>query len=184
MWQQWETPLILAVITPRLFSPLPGHRYWQCNLALQKITKNGAIVSVSHSCGLLLYDSNVHKGMQLERAHNTNPDTVKHTCHYKVPVYVENALAKENKSLNLYLLNTALLSPGNFIWHKNVLRVNFIMSNDWSTASSKAIYLQATNQCFPFQFSVSPLFLKDIQWLVTSSSSSSHPFYLSFNNVF
>jgi hypothetical protein len=26
--------------------------------------------------------------------HTTYPDTVKPTCHYKVPVYVENALAK------------------------------------------------------------------------------------------
>jgi hypothetical protein len=35
-----------------------------------------------------MYDSNVQKGTQLEEAHNTHTDTV------KVPMYVENALAK------------------------------------------------------------------------------------------
>jgi len=55
---------------------------------LQKIIKTGATASVAHSCGLLLYDSNVHKGTQLEAAHNTHTDTV------TVPMYVENAPAK------------------------------------------------------------------------------------------
>jgi len=186
MWQQWETTLIFRAITPRLFSLLPGHKYWQCNLVLQKIIETGATVSVSHSCGLLLYDSAVHKDTKLEGAHNIQPDTVKPTCQNKVQMYVENALAKVKISLWICISWTqrcccqATSSDTKMFWGLISLCG---LCYDWSTTISKASSLQSANQCFPFQFSVSTLFLKVIQWLVTSSSSS-HPFHLSFNNVF
>jgi hypothetical protein len=178
MWQQWETTLIFCAITSRLFSLLPGHKYWQCNLALQNIIKTGATVSVSHSCGLLLYDSTVHKDTQLEGAHSTQPDTVKPTCQYTVPMYDENALAKVKISLWICITWTqhcccqAILSDTKMFWGLILLCG---LSYNWSTTTSKANYLQSANQCFPFQFSVSTFFLKVIQLLVTSSSSSSHP---------
>jgi hypothetical protein len=58
---------------------------------------------------------------------------------------------------------------------------------DGSTASSKASSPPCAIQYFHFQFPVSFRFLKMIQWLLTSSSSSSRnfypSFYLSFNSV-
>ena len=51
--------------------------------------------------------------------------------------------------------------------------------------SSKSSSPQSVIQCFFFYFPVPSLFLKIIQQLLTSSSQSSiHFFYLSFNNVF
>jgi len=58
---------------------------------------------------------------------------------------------------------------------------------DRSTASSEASSLQCAIQCFHFQFPLSFRFLRVIQWLLTSTSSSSRNFYpffyLSFNSV-
>ena len=64
-------------------------------------------------------------------------------------------------------------------------RVFFILSfcslsYDRSVASSKASSPQSAIQCFLFQFTVSSLFLKVIQQLLTSSSSSFRHFYPSF----
>jgi hypothetical protein len=42
----------------------------------------------------------------------------------------------------------------------------------------------SATQCLLFQIPVSSLFLKIIQQMLISSSSSSHPFYISFNNEF
>ena len=55
------------------------------------------------------------------------------------------------------------------------------LSYERSTTASKASLPQSVIQCFLFQFPVSSLFLKVIQQLLTSSSSSS--FYLSFSFV-
>jgi hypothetical protein len=63
-----------------------------------------------------------------------------------------------------------------------------IPSCDRSLASFTVSSAQIVIQCFHFQCAVSPRFLKVIQWLLTSSSSSSGHFYLSFyisfKNVF
>jgi len=80
-------------------TPVVQPTAWSQILTVQNITKTGATVSVSHSCGLLLYDSAVHKDTKLEGAHNIQPDTVKPTCQNKVQMYVENALAKVKISL-------------------------------------------------------------------------------------
>ena len=62
------------------------------------------------------------------------------------------------------------------------------LSYDMCIASKKASSPQGAIQCFLFQFPISSLFLKIIQQLFTSSSSSSRHFYsslyLPFNNVF
>jgi len=52
-------------------------------------------------------------------------------------------------------------------------------SRDSTTASA----LQSEIYCFLFQFLTPSRFLKVIQYLLMSSSSSSRPFYLSFSNV-
>ena len=62
------------------------------------------------------------------------------------------------------------------------------LSYDRSTASSKASSPRSASQCFLFQLPVISLFLKVIQQLLTSSSSSFHhlytTLYLFFDNVF
>jgi hypothetical protein len=58
------------------------------------------------------------------------------------------------------------------------------LSYDKSIASSKASSPQGAIQCFLFKFPVSSRFLKVIQYLFTSSSSSYCHFYLSFSNMF
>lgn len=71
--------------------------------------------------------------------------------------------------------------------HKAVISVKFLHSFvclDFFKASSTQIAIY----CFPFHFSVPSCFLKIIQYLLTSLSSSSRHFYpifyLFFNNVF
>ena len=58
------------------------------------------------------------------------------------------------------------------------------LSYDRFTTSSKTNSPVSAIQCFLLQLPVSPLFLKIMQQLLTSSSSSCHPFPASFNNVF
>jgi disulfide bond formation protein DsbB len=56
-------------------------------------------------------------------------------------------------------------------------------SYDRSTKSSTASSPHSANWRFLFQFPISSHFLKDIQWMLTSSSPSFSLFHLSFNNV-
>ena len=63
----------------------------------------------------------------------------------------------------------------------------YSLSYDWFIASSKLNSSQIAVQCFLFQFSISFVFLKVIQYLLASSSSSRHFYpslYFTFNDVF
>jgi len=59
-----------------------------------------------------------------------------------------------------------------------------ILPYEGPVPASKTSSPDSVIQCFPFQVPVSSPFLKFIQYLLKSSSSSSRPFYLSFINVF
>ena len=58
-----------------------------------------------------------------------------------------------------------------------------IVSSSKSSVSCRARSSDSTRYCYFFQIPSSSLVPKIIQWLLTSSSSSSPPFYISFNNA-